>query len=102
MAIVKVQGRGQITIPAKFREKLGIESGYALLLRQIGERQFIVNVIPHRTPADFPTVDIDVDMDQIREEIGRTIANEVYPGEQPEDVLAADREAAAAMAEDHR
>lgn len=50
--------RGQITIPVKFREELGI--GYSLLLQQLGERKFMVNFIPHRTPADFPTVDIDI------------------------------------------
>ncbi|MDA8345607.1 MAG: AbrB/MazE/SpoVT family DNA-binding domain-containing protein [Thermaerobacter sp.] len=83
MALVKVQGRGQVTIPAKFREALGIEPGYTLLLQQLGERQFVVEVIPTWSLDDFPKVDVEVDMAKIREEMGRAIAERVYPGEPP-------------------
>lgn len=102
MALIKVQGRGQVTIPAQFREALGIKAGYTLLLQQLSERKFIVNVIPQRTSADFPTVDIDIDMEQIREDMGRSISDEVYPVEAPQEALAARREAAATTAENDR
>lgn len=94
MALVKVQGRGQVTIPAKFREALTIEAGCTLMLQQVGTRKFMVEVIPLRTLADFPKVDVAVDMHQIREEMGQDIADRVYPG--PGEDLAR-REAAAAQ-----
>ena len=96
MALVKVQGRGQVTIPAKFREALDIETGYTLMLQQTGERRFTVEVIPRRTLADFPTFDVDVDMEHVREQMGQDIADRVYPRHDPREVLdMAQREAAA-------
>ena len=96
MALVKVQGRGQVTIPAKFREALDIEAGCTLMLQQTGERRFTVEVIPRRTLADFPTFDVDVDMEHVREQMGQDIADRVYPRQDPREVLdMAQREAAA-------
>lgn len=85
MALVKVQGRGQITLPAKFRQALGIETGYTLMLQQTGERRFTVEVIPRRTLADFPTFDVDVEMEDVRGQIGQDIADRVYPRRDPRD-----------------
>ncbi len=98
MALVKVQGRGQVTIPTKFREALRIEAGCTLMLQQVAERRFVVEVIPRRLPEDFPTYDVDVDMDKVREAMGRAIAEQAYPGFGPREAVgAARREAAASL-----
>ncbi len=81
MALVRVGARGHVTIPAQFRKALGIEPGCKILLQQDGERRFSVEVIPQRSIDDFPVVDVEVDMEQVREEMGQAIAEEVYPGE---------------------
>lgn len=79
MALVRVGTRGQVTIPAKFRQELGIEPGCKLMLQQVGERRFVVEVIPQRALDDFPKVDVEVDMDEVREEMGQAIADRVCP-----------------------
>lgn len=81
MALARVGARGQVTIPVRFRKALGIEAGCTLVLQQVGNRKFMVEVIPLRTIDDFPTVDVIVDMHRIREEMGQEIADRVYPGD---------------------
>jgi len=102
MALVKVQARGQVTLPSKFREALGIEPGHVLMLQQAGERRFLVEVIPRKQLVDFPTYDVDVDMRQVREDMGKEIADRVCrPGDSIHDirrvVRAARGEAAASL-----
>jgi bifunctional DNA-binding transcriptional regulator/antitoxin component of YhaV-PrlF toxin-antitoxin module len=81
MALIKVRGRGRITIPEKFRKALGIETGCMLLLRQVGDQQFIVDVLPTQSLESFPIFDGEVDMAKIREEMGRDIAGRAYSPE---------------------
>lgn len=80
MALTKVQGRGQVTIPSKFREALGIESGCLLLMRQVDTQRFLVDVLPIQPLDSFPIYDGEIDMEKVREEMGQEIAREVYPG----------------------
>lgn len=62
-----------MTIPAKLRKAIGIEPGYALLLRQVGARQFLVDVLPRRSLDSFPIFHGEVDMAEVCEQRGSAL-----------------------------
>ncbi len=43
---VKVSSKGQIVIPKKLRERLGLEAGSEVEFEVIGERRFLIRKVP--------------------------------------------------------
>lgn len=78
MAIVRVTRGGRMTIPAKLRKAIGIEPGYTLLLRQVGARQFLVDVLPRRSLDSFPIFQGEVDMAEVCEQMGSALAQGAF------------------------
>ncbi len=77
VAVVRVQGRGQLTLPAAFRKAVGIKPGDVLLLEERGPGHFEVRVLSRRSLLDFPRVDVaGFDMRSAREEMERALAAE--------------------------
>ena len=71
MAPVRVQGRGQLTLPAAFRKAVGIRPGDVLLLEERGPGRFEARVPSRRSLLEFPRVEAEgFDMRAAREEVG--------------------------------
>ena len=80
MAIVRVQGRGQLTLPAAFRKSVGVNPGDVLLLEERGPGHFEVRVLSRRSLLEFPRVELrEFDMRSLREEMEHEMAEEVGP-----------------------
>ena len=83
VAVVRVQGRGQLTLPAAFRKAVGVKPGDVLLLEERGPGHFEVRVLSRRSLLDFPRVDVKgFDMRSAREEMERELAEEAMDGPQ--------------------
>ena len=75
MAVVRVQGRGQLTLPASFRKAVGVRPEDVLLLEERGPGHFEVRVLSRRSLLDFARVDVKgFDMRSAREEMERELA----------------------------
>lgn len=78
VAVVRVQGRGQVTLPAAFRKAVGVRPGDVLLLEERGPGHFEVRVLSRRSLLEFPRLQVDdFDMRSAREEMERELAGEV-------------------------
>lgn len=83
VAVVRVQGRGQLTLPASFRKAVGVKPGDVLLLEERGPGHFEVRVLSRRSLLDFPRVDVEgFDMRSAREEMERELAEEAMDSPQ--------------------
>lgn len=77
VTLVRVQGRGQLTLPAAFRKAVGIRPGDVLLLEQLGPGHFEARVLSRRSLLEFPQVDAErFDMRAAREDMERELARE--------------------------
>lgn len=77
VAVVRVQGRGQLTLPASFRKAVGVRPGDVLLLEERGPGHFEVRVLSRRSLLDFPRIDLDhFDMSSAREQMESELAAE--------------------------
>ena len=83
VAVVRVQGRGQLTLPASFRKAVGVKPGDVLLLEEQGPGHFEVRVLSRRSLLDFPRVDAKgFDMRSAREEMECELAEQALDGPQ--------------------
>ena len=70
MALVRVQSRGQLTLPAAFCKAVGIRPGDVLLLEEGGPGRFEARVLSRRSLLEFPQVEVEgFDMRAIREQM---------------------------------
>ncbi|PZN12809.1 MAG: AbrB family transcriptional regulator [Bacillota bacterium] len=77
VAVVRMQGRGQLTLPAAFRKAVGVRPGDVLLLEERGPGHFEVRVLSRRSLLEFPQVQVDdFDMQSAREEMEQELAGE--------------------------
>ncbi len=78
MATAQMQGRGQVTIPARIREALGLRPGDLLVLRVTGAGRIEAEVLHYRSLSSFleETVESAVALGRLREEMGDALARE--------------------------
>lgn len=84
VAVVRVQGRGQLTLPAAFRKAVGVKPGDVLLLEERGPGHFEVRVLSRRSLLEFPRVKVDeFDMQAVREEMEQELAEDAVDNRRP-------------------
>lgn len=81
MSLAKVTCKGQITIPKRIREALGIEDGDSVSFFVDDDDKVIIRRVKHRDLMDFrgvfPATRPYPGMDAIREEVGKAVAEDV-------------------------
>lgn len=90
MAAVRLQERGQFTIPAKVRKAAGLRSGDTLVVRVTGPGRLEVVAVPTRPVDDFfkearreLASHGPIDLEQVREAMGREMAAEYRTAVEP-------------------
>lgn len=78
MVAVKLQERGQFTIPARIRDAIGMKPGDVLLVRPLGPGRLEVEVLSTRPLGEFlkERAAGTVDMDKLRVAMGDAIVHE--------------------------
>lgn len=67
--IVKIMGRGAITLPATYRKKLGLKTGEIVNVLPVGDDGLLVlpvAVVPKRRGADWTKDSVDEFMKKVR------------------------------------
>ncbi len=79
VAVVRVQGRGQFTVPAAFRKAVGVKPGDVLLLEARDPGHFEVRVLSRQSLLDFPRIDAEgFNMRSARDAMERALAEEAF------------------------
>jgi AbrB family looped-hinge helix DNA binding protein len=67
--IVKIMGRGAITLPAQYRRKLGLKTGEVVNVLPVGDDGLLVlpvSVVPKKRDADWTRDSVDEFMKKVR------------------------------------
>ena len=85
VALIRLQERGQFTVPVRVREAVGMRSGDQLLVRALGPGRFEVIAVPRRPLTEFfkgPKANVP-DLARLRTDMGADLAGEYLAGRTP-------------------